>query len=72
MATVTVDGLDCWTNYTVTAGGTFKGDLVGLRSPHGNITTNPCPVCLAEGNTVRDYKLVCYQVPYLLLQQLHT
>ena len=45
MAIVTVNGLNCWTNYTIIAGGTLNGDLVGPRSSHGNITTNPCPVC---------------------------
>ena len=55
MATVTLNGLECETNYTITAGGTLNGVLVGLRSSHGNITTNPCPVCPVVGNAVRDY-----------------
>ena len=45
MAVVRVNGLECGTNYTVIAGGTLNGDLVGSRSSHGTITTNPCPVC---------------------------
>ena len=31
-ATVAVDGLECGVTYTVIAGGTFNGDLVGPRS----------------------------------------
>ena len=42
-ATVTVNGLECGVAYTITAGGTLNGDLVGPRSSHGNITTGPCP-----------------------------
>ena len=43
VATVTVDGLECGVTYTITTGGTLDGDLVGLRSSHGNINTGPCP-----------------------------
>ena len=59
MATVQVNGLDCGTNYTITAGGTLNGDLVGLRSSHGSTTTNPCPSCPVVGNAVRDYRVIC-------------
>ena len=47
MGVVTVNGLECGTNYTIIAGGTLNGILVGPRSSHGNISTNPCPVCPA-------------------------
>ena len=43
MATVTVNGLECGVTYTITAGGTLNGDLVGPRSFHGTVTTGPCP-----------------------------
>ena len=43
VATVTVDGLECGVTYNITAGGTLDGELVGLRSSHGNINTGPCP-----------------------------
>ena len=43
MATVTVDRLECKITYTIIAGGTLNGTLVGPRSPHGNITSGPCP-----------------------------
>ena len=49
MGVVTVNGLECGTNYTIIAGGTLNGVLVGPRSSHGNISTNPCPVCPAIG-----------------------
>ena len=42
MATVTIDGLICGVTYTIIAGGTFDGLLVGPRSSHGT-TTGPCP-----------------------------
>ena len=32
MATVTVTGLKCGVNYTIIAGGTLNGELVGPRS----------------------------------------
>ena len=43
MATVTVNGLECEMIYTITAGGTLDGQLVGPRSSHGTITAGPCP-----------------------------
>ena len=43
MATVTLNGLACGVTYTITAGGTLNGQLVGPRSPHGTITAGPCP-----------------------------
>ena len=44
MATVTIDGLQCEVTYTITAGGTLNGALVGPRSSHGAITSGPCLV----------------------------
>ena len=43
MATVTVNGLQCEVTYTIIAGGTLNGDLVGPRSSHGTITAGSCP-----------------------------
>ena len=43
MATVTINGLVCGVTYTITAGGTLDGQLVGPRSFHGTTTTGPCP-----------------------------
>ena len=42
MATVTINGLACGVTYTIIAGGTLNGDLVGPRSSHGT-TMGPCP-----------------------------
>ena len=42
-ATVAVNGLQCEVTYTITAGGTLNGDLVGPRSSHGTVTADPCP-----------------------------
>ena len=42
MATVTINELACGVPYTITAGGTLNGELVGPRSSHGT-TMGPCP-----------------------------
>ena len=54
VAIVTVNGLQCEVTYTVTAGGTLNGDLVGLRSSYGTITAGPCPTCPV---TSKDYQI---------------
>ena len=41
-ATVTVTGLKCGVNYTIIAGGTLNGELVGPRSSHGTIVMPAC------------------------------
>ena len=43
VATVTVNGLMCEVEYTITAGGTLNGQLVGPRIFLGNVTTGSCP-----------------------------
>ena len=63
MATVTVDGLECGVTYTIIAGGTLNGDLVGPRSSYRTITTNPCPVCPA---TSKIYRINEYSINYQL------
>ena len=45
MATMSITELECGVNYTIIAEGTLNGDLVGPRSSHGTVATNPCPVC---------------------------
>ena len=40
---MTVNGLMCEAEYTITAGGTLHGNLIGPRSSYGNITTGLCP-----------------------------
>ena len=42
-ATVIIDGLQCEVTYTIIAGGTLNGVLVGPRSSHGTVTSGPCP-----------------------------
>ena len=46
MATVTVTGLMCEVEYTITAGGVFDGELVGPRSSHETITAGHCPLIM--------------------------
>ena len=38
MATVTIIGLNCGATYTIIAGGTNNGDLVGPMSVYDNVT----------------------------------
>ena len=42
MATVAVNGLECGVTYTIIAGGTLNGDLVGPRSYVGTFS-DTCP-----------------------------
>ena len=42
IATVTVNGLECGVTYTIIAGGTLNGDLVGPRSSYGTLNQS-CP-----------------------------
>ena len=42
MATVTIDSLECEVDYTITAGGTLAGELLGPRLLHGDVTSGPC------------------------------
>ena len=42
MSTVTLNGLACGVIYTITAGGTLGGDLVGPRLFYGNFTDDSC------------------------------
>ena len=51
VATVTVIGLKCGTNYTLLAGGTLNGYLVGPRSFLG-ITTKSCLVTMMGECTI--------------------
>ena len=46
MSTVTLNGLACGVTYTITAGGTLNGELVGPRSSHDPIngSDRPCEV----------------------------
>lgn len=41
-ATIRIFGLNCLEAYTVIAGGTLDGTLVGPRSTHDSITTGDC------------------------------
>ena len=43
---VTINELMCEVTYTITAGGTLNGILVGPRSSHGNITAGYCPIVM--------------------------
>ena len=42
IATVTVNGLECGVTYTIIAGGTLNGDLVGPRLSYGTLN-QACP-----------------------------
>ena len=52
MATLTIDGLACGVTYSIIAGGTLNGVLVGPRLSHGT-TTGPCsPMIIATTVTI--------------------
>ena len=55
MATVTINGLMCEVTYTITAGGTLDGQLVGPRSSHGTITAGPCPPMITTTTVATIY-----------------
>ena len=60
MATVTIDGLACGVTYTIIAGGTLNGDLVGPRSSHGTITTDLCSVISTTSTIASSFSMyVC-------------
>ena len=44
MATVVITGLECEVAYTIIAGGTLNGDLVGPSSSYGTIIAGQCPI----------------------------
>ena len=46
MSTVILNRLACGVTYTITAGGTLNGQLVGPRSSHGTVTAGPCPLVI--------------------------
>ena len=68
MATVTVDGLECGVTYTIIAGGILNGELVGPRSSHGTIATNPCPVCPATSKINKCSFATCITCPLFKLK----
>lgn len=46
MAAVIIDGLICEVVYTILAGGTINGALVGPTSSYGTIASGPCPITI--------------------------
>ena len=58
MAIVTINGLDCGVTYTIVAGGTYNGSLVGPMSNHGN-TTGICVSSIPNRNGDRGNDFVC-------------
>ena len=56
MATVTVNGLECEVIYTVTAGGTLDGQLVGPKLSHGTITAGSCPPMMTTTSVSKTSK----------------
>ena len=50
MATVIINGLECGVTYTIIAGGTLNGNLVGPRSLYGIVNKT----CLAQEKNEDD------------------
>ena len=46
IAAVIMDGLTCEVVYTILAGGTINGVLVGPTSSYGTIVSGPCPITI--------------------------
>ena len=57
-ATVTITGLKCGGNYTIIAGGTLNGELVGPRSSHGTIVMPACPIDIQRSSDGGKNKFV--------------
>ena len=57
-ATIRIFELNCQATYTVTAGGTLDGTLVGPRSSHGIITTGDCMVTVAPTTSIMTGKIL--------------
>ena len=53
------NGLACGVTYTITAGGTLNGQIVGPRSSHGTIDAGPCSVI---SPTVTQLASICKDV----------
>jgi len=43
VAIIAINDLMCEVEYTIIAGGTLDGRLVGPRSSHGTVAAGPCP-----------------------------
>ena len=65
MATVTIYELKCNTRYSIVAGGTLEGGLLGPKSAHGNITTSSC-----VGKN-RMYKILTCLMSYVCIIYMH-
>ena len=63
-ATIRIFGLNCLEAYTVTAGGTLDGTLVGPRSSQETITTGDCMVTVAPTTSIMTGKilLICMHI----------
>ena len=57
VAMVKVNELECGVRYTIVAGGTLNGDLVGPRSSYGAIAI---PACLGEQSDEGEGKIRIY------------
>ena len=71
MSIVTLNGLACGVTYTIIAGGTLNGELVGPRSSHGTVIGGPCPLIITTSTTATASmtgkeniicKFTCYDV----------
>ena len=67
MATVTITGLKCGVNYTIIAGGTLNGDLVGPRSSWGTLVI-ACSVDVERISGSDEGKKICQMVKIVYIK----
>ena len=64
MATVTVKELECGVTYTIVAGGTLNGELVGPRSSNGDVVIHACPV-VEQKSGGKIYLVKLFKIVYV-------
>ena len=65
MAAVAVKELECGVTYTIVAGGTLNGDLVGPRLSHGDVVIHACPVVEQKKSGGKIYLVKLFKIVYV-------
>jgi len=73
VATVTINGLMCEVEYTIVAGGTLNGVLVGPRSSYGIVNAGPClPIAVKTTATITSVTVTGKKHSYIGTEHLVT
>ena len=71
VTTVIINGLMCEMEYTIVAGGTLDGVLVGPRSSHGIVTAGPCPpIAVTTTATITSVTVIGKEHSYIETEHL--